>query len=315
MNTKTLNRPVIRNLACFLPVLLAAQAVADKRTDVELARLKGPVESVRVEESVYTVQFARHVPGPRIVQTVTHYNEQGYKTEFTKYNTDGTISIKKTYRYEEPHRLVEERAFDSEGTLTEQTFHSYDSLGRRIVTSRYDANGVLQQKTIFRYDQGDRLVRSLATEPDGGFISEQVFTYDENDRLTETITRIDGSSLGETLHCTYDSRGRLVRYARHDSNDDLLVVTTYSYDDNNNGVTVHEGTTGKTTVSNYDQNGDIVKKSVVGADKPILYEYGYDWEGNWTQKKTLEWYRQRGHGAHPYYAPTKIEYRAIRYYH
>ncbi len=294
-------------------VLLTLHAAGEEKSDVDLARLNGPVRSVQVEKSVYTIQYARHVQEPRILETVTDYDTQGRKTEHIEYNADGTILSRRTYHYGGAGRLAEEKVLDAHGTLVEQTIHTYDRSGKEIATSHYDGNGKLQQKTVHVYDDNGLLSRSCTSNSEAEFISEQVFTYNESGRLVKTVTRVDGNSLGETMRCEYDNTGRVIRHARYDSNDDLQYTTVYSYGDMKT-MTIHDSATGREWASTYDRDGNITERSEPGRRKPTLYEYQYDSHGNWIEKKALMWYRQRGHGAHPYYAPSKVEYRTIRYY-
>lgn len=101
------------------------------------------------------------------------YDSNGNEIEWIKYNKDGTIKKKRTYKYDKKNNLIEEQEFDG-NQLTRKVIYSYNNFDEKISEITYDGNGQILRKEIFTYNNK-------------GLKSEKK-VYDKNDNLISTHT-------------------------------------------------------------------------------------------------------------------------------
>ena len=179
---------------CLFSYLLALTSNAATRSDKEKRGLLGPVRSLTEYVAECWEQSGKWVEGPRENSEAVDYDRSGRMTKRVFYS-EGSVSIKYTWKYDERGRLVEEAdtgfspGFDSVKT------YRYSSDGRIVNaiytcgwhdgvqrgTHEYDSKGCLVEIAWRYYDCPDDY-------PDGTLASKEVFRYDQKGSKTEELS-------------------------------------------------------------------------------------------------------------------------------
>lgn len=199
-----------------------------------------------VDRKVSNVKY--YVPesdgSPRLSRdTIYYYDTDGefISQSEVKYDAEGKIQQKSQYDCSVPsaEKTTIEYYSDGEKEKTEITETSTDSQGRLSATSQYvilpDGTYSNSKKTELLYD-------------DTGNVKERIsYIYDEKNTLTASLNEI----------YSYDSNRRIIKaeYVVLNSNGKLVEreIDEFVYDGNN---------VKSTTVSMYDNNGELVSKTV-----------------------------------------------------
>ncbi|CEN52128.1 conserved exported hypothetical protein [Capnocytophaga canimorsus] len=124
-----------------------------ENNDWKRDNLKGKVKSVR-ETPYYVVEKFGEIQKGRIKSFITSYiyNEQGNLIEANRYNSDGNLYGKWTYKYDTNGNRIEANSYNSDGSLSGKTAFKYDTNGNRIEANRYNSDGSLYATDIYTYE-------------------------------------------------------------------------------------------------------------------------------------------------------------------
>jgi RHS repeat-associated protein len=185
--------------------------------------------------------------------------------------------------------VLHEEEIDPIGTITSNT---YDTMGRVALQEIKSPCGVLLRRSYYRYDDVGNLIRKYENQIVEGCTEKTIqtsFEYDCRDReisiyeayLTpeQKITRREYNSIGKisrtikpdgvSIDYNYDLFGRLVDV--NDSNG--TIHYQYTYDKNNNILSVLDVLRGEYTTRKYDPNNRLTTE-ILG--NGIILEYVYD---------------------------------------
>ncbi len=113
---------------------------------------------------------------PTPVSTLV-YNEEGYQTEYIKYDNNGSVEIHYYYKYDDRGNTVE-------------------VIGRT-------ADGSLGNRWTYEYDKNNNLIRQTSYRPDGLIGRDYIFSYDENG-IRESELIYDSKQLVEQSEYIYE---------------------------------------------------------------------------------------------------------------
>ncbi len=172
-----------------------------------------------------------------------------------------------TYEYDRYMRIKSLTNKLDDNTIINKYDYEYNSAGNQI--KKTETTGTQTKTTTYTYDELNRL--SSYTAPDG---TKTSYTFDtRNNILNENILCLE--------KYTYDyisSNGEYNQTVKNvESN-----VTNYTYNDANQLLTETETVTGdtqviKTTSYSYDNNGNMVGKTVI-LDSVVIEDYVYDFD-------------------------------------
>ncbi len=224
----------------FFFLLFAGFATAQRKTDREMAGLKGNVKSVRVEWSRIIRSDGQETQGARRPESVTNYDEQGNRTDGLAYS------------------LVN-------GSLEERRVYSRDADGNQTVIA-YGPNGALLSKSVATFNQAGRPTEWVTYDANGAVVRKAVTEYYADGRLSQGIMyNGDGSLSNKTIYL-YDPQGKYLGYEVRDASGNIMMKVMQSADSyevfhyDNEGTVDHRSTAQAPTYE-YDSQGNWIKES------------------------------------------------------
>lgn len=161
---------------------------------------------------------------------------------------DSMGHIKTTKRLNAKGEIIEESSFsyDKNGNLNEQTFTHFDGTKKLDTLCSQIGYGPMNRK--------EKIIESGEKETS--------YIYDENGRLQATVN--PDKTLLEYL---YDDLGRMIQFSGKEFD------YHYSYNKNDQVISVEDKITNTTTTRSYDSLGNIVMEKL---SNDLTLEYGYD---------------------------------------
>lgn len=123
-------------------------------------------------------------------QTISYkYDDIGNLIEVdTYYNTDGSLSGKEFFKYDDKGNRTEGKSYKSDGSLSSKSTTKYDVNGNRLEDNYYDAGGNLLNKTIYKYDDSENLVEM---KNDGLLSGKCIYKSYQYDKKGNWIRRME----------------------------------------------------------------------------------------------------------------------------
>ncbi|MGA9994234.1 MAG: hypothetical protein WBP93_02415 [Pyrinomonadaceae bacterium] len=223
---------------CF-GLLLVNTASAQIRVDRDIAGLKGPVKTVRVEMSDILQRDGQAQEGPRYNISLTTYDEKGNVIEVSRYEdyegslksrmvltlepdgnrtsvtykADGTIKYKSLTTFSAERKKMNTRIYNGKDQLLSTSVSIYDADGRRLEEAFYNPDGSLHYKDIFKYDSNNKGLGFERYDSKGNSIEiagpaskegQAIIIYDKRDKsITHRIYRPPTRE--------YDSQGNWIK--------------------------------------------------------------------------------------------------------
>ena len=162
--------PVI--LLSLLAISLSASAQHFSK-DIAEDHLKGPVKSV-----LTTVR----TPQGRVVGQPcrNNYNEQGYYSQNTYYDTLGNPVIIVNYTYDKSDRLIKDvRTQEPYSELLSETNYKYDKKNRTITAEMFGISDSLEESTVYFYSKEGQLEKVTSYSVDNKELASTIYTYND----------------------------------------------------------------------------------------------------------------------------------------
>ncbi|MFS8084181.1 MAG: hypothetical protein ACMG6H_00985 [Acidobacteriota bacterium] len=175
-------------LIVLVAVLSGSAQQVEKRRPGKVTIL-GPARSVRVERSKVTRRNGQSIEGPKILFSVTNYNEDGTRLEQIRYRPDGSISDRINESYDPDGRILESNSFKGNGDPGVRLVYDYDAKKKLIEQTFYRPDGSIANRTSFVYQGNRRLHESVGYDENGIVISRVTGTLDLTTHKIETITQ------------------------------------------------------------------------------------------------------------------------------
>ncbi len=115
-------------------------------------RLNGPIESIRDEQARVTLQNGSWVEGPRVLQMIWHFSENGTRQNITYYLPDGRVKARAVYIYDTDGRLLESSHYQGEDLLEGRAVNTYDGNKVLIGSVTYRGDGSVLSRTVHKYE-------------------------------------------------------------------------------------------------------------------------------------------------------------------
>lgn len=256
---------------------------------------------------------AKTVSKPRKHESLT--DGRGNITQSTVYESDGSMAIKFTYRYDQSGNKTEEQVYYHTGASGGRTVHKYDDAGRETETIAYNGDGAVTWKQNIKYDNEGR--RTEWIQYRGEILKYRTLTkYDDQGRTRKQETLEFNATPGYIVShdptpgkitYSYDDERRTKEVITYDADGVLKGKVIYFYDERRNEIKRLE----------FDADGSPKDEEIRWYDNQKLLRsfrgknsarFEYDSHGNWTKKTYF--LAADSKEAEAYSA----EYRTITYY-
>ena len=224
------------------------------------------------------------------------YDAKGNRIEEYDYDHKGRCFRKKTFKYNENNKVIEEvtkhfirifttiykAKYDDKGLLIEEsetttdgdlnyrTTYKYDEKGNQTEYCRYTNDDSIEEKTTNEYDINGKLV--LYTYSSEEASSKNTYQYDGNGHLIEDCEFDSDNSLYMKKTYKYNDKGFIAEECIEES-DGQKTKYVYKYDDNGKELekyTYKAGTTPQEKeVRQYNANGDMTECCIYGSNGKI----------------------------------------------
>ena len=178
---------------------------SEKKNDLTEENLKGKVKSIK--ETLYEAvdKFGQIEKGDVLNNYFNIYNEKGNKIEENRYDSDGSLYFKDTYKYDEKGNKIEENRYNSDGSLYSKTTYKYDEKGNMIEDNFYDSDdGSFIYKNTYKYDEKGNKIEEYHYDEDGKFIYKNTYKYDEKGNIIEEKIYHSDGRFGNTYTYKYE---------------------------------------------------------------------------------------------------------------
>lgn len=255
-------KPIVKYLfACLLScaatfVLQAQSGQSGWKSD----GLKGNVKEIREYSAIDNSGKLKKAT----LKSVSKYSDKGVKTEFDKYDSNGTLSSKTLYIYSENGSLTEEKVYRAIRKTWSRRVYKYDKSGRKTEKTSYASNGQIIMNEIYRYNKNGMLAESITEpRPDGRYFEKTAYRQDSLGRGIEMSIYKSGDSLANrhtlqrnaygdiTSKCIYsaepkphtfcmkfsyryDSESKVLCKSIYDEEDELMAKAYFKYDSKGN---------------------------------------------------------------------------------
>ena len=258
----------------------------------------GPARTVTMEQAKFSKINGELVEGPRVLQAVTNFSEDGLSVKSSHYDpSNGVLLNTADQTYDEGGRLLEARYYDPSGKLTSRIVHTYDSQHRLSEVTSFRSDGALTSRTVYQHSAAENTSETTMYDRDGlvtghsthkiSVVGERTPGEDRRERRTESLTYNAAGAVRIQSSITTNPDSQEFRLERSDGSVDRTVTKS-------NGKAGSEQTT-------YARDGSIVSRN--------RYQNEFDSFGN--LKKATSFVAS---GDSDNFQPTHVLYWTITYY-
>lgn len=214
-----------------LAVVSRSQAQQFK-PDIQESRLKGAVKSV-----LTTVR----TPQGRIVGNPmrNNFNQNGYFTQNTYYDTLGNPVIIVSYTYDKKNRLVKDiRTHEPYSELLTQTTYNYDKKTKTITAEMFGISDSLETRSVYTFDKNGVLLDVKEIDESGKTMAQSKYEYNEYGLKTNVhYSEGENEIYKGTEKFRYDTDGFLAeRCSYYLTTLRQAFLYTYYYDEHGNWI-------------------------------------------------------------------------------
>lgn len=228
----------------LLLLLVFASNLLAQPNDEEQERLRIAESNIKTIIQ-WTHRFSQGKPNPTGYKTTeTLYDKNGNPIEIVNYRSNGDISSRLLYKYNDKNLRTEYLMYQKDGKdfkLTfKQTFH-YNSKGLKTHEVVFD--GVSGYRITYEYLANDELKEIVKYGSSNNVEERWVYSYKNN--IQEISIFKPDKVLNSIVRKTYDSKGNLIEDLRLDSKGNEQKKVTYTFDSKNRVTEMAEYFSGK----------------------------------------------------------------------
>jgi len=138
-----------------------------------------------------------------------NYNEKGLLTESYNYNNDGSLAWKSVTTYNDNNKEIENIVINGEGKVIGSHTNEYNEKGKLIEKLDYDYTGKLRSKSTWIYDEKGNQVETKQTDAEGIATFWRKSKYNPKGHCIEVVDLNPDGSIKQTLSFanSYDNEG------------------------------------------------------------------------------------------------------------
>ncbi len=265
----------------------------------------GEVWYIRTLSTDTRAEYDIYTPAKQLVATeYDTFNKHGDLLVTERKKLDGTTLFKEehTHNYEyDNNGNITKHVHIFEGEELERIDYAYNAVGNVIKESNYyggrlygvqefndngnvikqmsyDENGVETERYEMTYNEMGLPLKQTMFE-NGKEVGHMQASYDENGNMTKLVTVQDGVEVSKTEY-EYNNNGYILKETRYENGKEVA-SELYEYHENGEEKKFSRYEEGVlTSLSEYNENGDIIKDMYLYDDGEYLNVYEYDKDGN-----------------------------------
>ena len=227
------------------------------------------------------------------ITTESKFDQKGNVIEVINYKSNGQISSKLLYKYDNNNNKVEYQKFEKREKpdieLTYKQSFTYDDKGNKKIENGFD--GITAYKIIYNY-LPDGKTKDVTKYNVNNSINEKWESSYSNNVQTISVLKL-GTTLDYTLERKTDSKDNILEEIRRDSKGKEVARTTAEFDANNNVISTAEYYSGKLSKKfayKYNSQNQLIEINLVNPDgsKSLSRAYKYDDKGNILEEKWFD---------------------------
>lgn len=197
--------------------------------------------TTRTYDEAGNIREILYQPGPGMSispeRTSYEYDEKGRKVKESMHALEPEVfEYEIDYVYNDADLQTDYYWYGSHGDSVEHYHYDFDSAGREIRSSKEQEDGTFITITEKEYDGKGNVIRDVLYNEQGLWVATRLYSYDERGLLLETrnLSSEDGDPdqfYAKTV-CLYDEKGRKTRETMYYTDDVILRVEDFVYDEN-----------------------------------------------------------------------------------
>lgn len=251
----------------FVSLASCGQDKIKPESELKKMNVSGNVTSIK-ETKYASISELEDVRG---TTELSRFNKQGNKESVQPINSDGSVTNKTLFTYNDNNNLVKQVSLDSDNKPFDVIEYVYDEKGR-LLQSNHQNDEDFYMKYEYKYDENNNLILEITYNEDNTVDSKNTYAYNENNELTEEKWLYADGAVFVTIKSEYADSGKKMKESRYRGKANLFL--SIDYNEKGNQSVIYE----------YDPKDQSEIK--ITKAKSVL-EYEYDEIGNWTSKKTL----------------------------
>jgi len=228
------------------------------------------------------------------ITTESKFDERGNAIEVINYKSNGKISTKLLYKYNEKNYKIEYQKFQKfedkpDIELTYKQNFTYDEKGNKKLEVGFD--GIINYRIEFNYLPDGKLKGITKYNPDNSIAEKWESTFIGNTQTINVFKR--GTALDYTIIKKTDSKNNFIEEIRNDAKGKEQSKITTEYDANNNIISTSEYYSGKLSkkfIYIYNKKNQLIEIDLENPDgsKTLNKAYKYDDKGNVIEEKWFD---------------------------
>ena len=212
------------------------------------------------------------------------------------YAADGSVTQTTEWEYDDQGNTTAVYTYDADGKLSEEVTSEYDSQGNRTKREScwYESGSVTYWSADF-YDTDGNTIKSYSYNPDGTVSAWYEYEYDaQGNQTVRTTYNADGSP-ESVQKFVYDAQGKQTQHTVQGyENGALSRTTVYDYDSDGNNIQssyyTADGTLEYKYVRTFDENSREISQRTIQSDGTVSawYEYEYDAQGHKIKESSYD---------------------------
>lgn len=166
----------------------------------------GPAHTVKIEHTKFTTINGKPVEGPRALQTIIEYSEDGTAVHSQQFDpANGLLLNVVDETYDEDGRLLEARHYNREGRLNSRHTRTYDGSHRLSEITAFRTDGSVLSRTVYQYSTEQNVSETTIYDRNGlvtgrstgkaSVVGERTPGEDVRERRTEAFSYNAGGAV------------------------------------------------------------------------------------------------------------------------
>ena len=141
------------------------------------AQSKKEIKSNKIKSSTEVHIIAGHEKDSTYKDTYQAFDKDGNTIEEIKFNPNGTVKKRRTFKFDSDKNKTEEVEYDGT-TLSKKHQYSYNAHGDKVLEVTYDGSNKLVKKEVYIYNSLGLKVEHKIYDGNNVLIETHKFTYD-----------------------------------------------------------------------------------------------------------------------------------------